>query len=225
MTAHASRWIYLVTDRRRLLPSARTTAQELAALEAQLDEAMAAGVDVIQLRELDLEITLLRSLTTRLAARARDTRTRLLVNDRADVARTAGADGVHLKADGPAAERVRPMLRTGSLVGRSAHSIEEIRTHRDADYLLVGTIFPTGSKPDARAAGPELLRQAVTATNVPIIAIGGVDADRASACAAAGAAGVAAIGLFLPEGQAPGALGPARAVAALRAALTPGAAS
>jgi thiamine-phosphate diphosphorylase len=212
-------WVYLVTDRRRLAPAARTTAGELAALEAQLEDAMAAGVDVIQLRESDLDGAVLRALAVRVAGRARATSTRVLVNDRADVARAAGADGVHVKADGPDASRVRPLLPAGSLLGRSTHSLDEVRRGQGADYLLYGTVFDTGSKPGAAARGVEALREAVAASPAPVIAIGGIDAARAARCAAAGAAGVAAIGLFLPEGCAPGALGAARAVAALRAAL------
>jgi thiamine-phosphate pyrophosphorylase len=212
--------VYLVSDRRRLLPCARSTAEELAALEAQLEEAMAAGVDVIQLRESDLEADLLRSLAARLAARARGTATRVVVNDRADVAVAARADGVHLRADGPPVERVRPLLRHGSLAGRSVHTLEEIPRNQAADYLLFGHVFPTESKPGAPAHGVAALRAAAAASRVPLIAIGGIDAERAAWCVEAGAAGLAAIGMFLPEGRAAGALGPARAVAVLRAALT-----
>ena len=78
--------LYVVTDRRRLAPGARTIRDEIAALEAWLDDALDAEVDVIQLRERDLDGGPLRELTAWLCDRARGRRTRILVNDRADVA-------------------------------------------------------------------------------------------------------------------------------------------
>ena len=107
MIARASGWVYLVSDRRRLLPSARTNAEHVAALEAQIEEAVTAGVDVIQLRERDLDGGLLCSLARRAIRRAAGTTTRILINDRADVAVAAHADGIHLRGDGPAIARVR----------------------------------------------------------------------------------------------------------------------
>jgi len=220
MTPRAPGWVYLISDRRRLLPSARTTAEELRALVAQLEEATAAGVDVIQLRERDLEAAVLASLAERIVRRAAGTHTRVLVNDRADVAIASAAHGVHLRADGPPARRVRSIVPPPNVIGRSTHTVDDVVQHDDADYLLFGSIFPTASKPDAApAAGIDRLREAAHRSPVPVIAIGGIDADRAAACVEAGAAGVAAIGAFLPEGRAPGALGAGRAVAALRAAL------
>jgi thiamine-phosphate pyrophosphorylase len=92
------------------------------------------------------------------------------------------------------------------------------------DYLMLGTMFPSASKPaGAPVQGLDVLTRATAATPVPVIAIGGIDPDRARECAAAGAAGVAGISVFLPEGRAAGALGPARATVALRSALIEGA--
>lgn len=219
MVSRAPAWVYLISDRRRLRPSARTTTEELRALEAQLEDAMAAGVDVIQLRERDLEAGVLVSIAARLLRRAAGTPTRVLVNDRADAAVASAAHGVHLRADGPPAGRVRAILPPPALIGRSTHTIGEVVQHGDADYLLFGAVFPTASKPDTAVAGIDRLREAARRSRVPVIAIGGIDVDRAAACVEAGAAGVAAIGVFLPEGHAPGALGPGRAVDQLRAAI------
>ena len=219
MIARASGWVYLVSDRRRLLPSARTDAEQLTALEAQIEEAVAAGVDVVQLRERDLEGGLLCALARRAIRRAAGSTTRILINDRADVTAASQADGVHLRGDGPAIARVRTLLRPGGIVGRSAHTIGEVRRHADADYLMFGTVFATESKPGAAASGLESLRTVTAASRVPIVAIGGISSDNAAACVQAGARGLAAIGLFLPQGRSRSAIGIPRAVAVLRAAF------
>ena len=211
--------ICLVTDRHQLCPDARTEASALRQLESWLDDAID-RVDLIQVRERDVEGRRLLALADRLARRTRGTRTRLVVNDRADVAVAAGLDGVHLRADGPAVSRVRSLGPHGWLVGRSVHGLDEVRAQSAADYLLFGTMFPTGSKPPGTPVqGADALSAAVRATSVPVVAIGGITAARARVCFETGAAGVAAIGLFLPEGQKPGALGVRRAVSELRAAF------
>ncbi len=95
--------------------------------------------------------------------------------------------------------------------------------HGRADYLLVGTVFPSESKPDGPAPiGLEGLRAAAAAGPAPILAIGGVDVANAAGALRPGARGIAAIGAFLPEGRAPGALGVDRAVPAFRDALSAG---
>jgi len=212
-------WICLVTDRRGLSPGARTTRDELLAVEAQVAEAIAAGVDLIQIREPDLDAAMLAALTKRLVDRAADGTTRIIVNDRADVARAAGAAGVHLRADGPPAARVRPLGPSGWTVGRSIHTPEDARLANATDYVIFGTVFRSGSKPaDAPIAGVEGLSAAVIASAVPVLAIGGITPAGTVACRDAGAAGVAAIGAFFPPGLRPGALGPAEAVLAFRRA-------
>jgi thiamine-phosphate pyrophosphorylase len=208
-----------VTDRRQLSPAARTVAAEVARLEAWLDEAIDT-VDLIQIRERDLDGGDLHALAARLAQRSRGTRTRVVINDRADVALAAGLDGVHLRADGPDTGRIRALGGASWLVGRSVHRQDELLAHSSASYFLFGTVFPTGSKePPAPAQGLEALTAAVRTTDRPVLAIGGITPARAAGCFRAGAAGVAAISLFLPEGHAPGSLGIIRAVAELRAAF------
>jgi thiamine-phosphate diphosphorylase len=212
--------VSLVTARTLLTPDARTVREEIFALERWLDEAIAAGVDLVQVRERDLDIEVLTGLVSRLVLRARSTSTLVVVNERAEVAIAAGADGVHLRADGPPTDRARTLRAAPWIVGRSVHPGDELGAHRQADYLLFGTVFGGGSKPaTAPLAGLRALRDAAAATTVPVVAIGGITPERARACVAAGAAGVAAISLYLPEGRAAAALGPARAVQALRAAM------
>lgn len=219
MTAFPVPAVCLVTDRRRLSPDARTPADEIARLESWLDEAIGA-VDLIQIRERDLDGARLLSLAARLAQGSRGSPTRVVINDRADVALAAGLDGVHMRADGPRIERVRSLGRPSWIVGRSVHSLEEVRAHTSADYLLFGTVFPTASKrPEAPARGLDALSAAVEATDRPVLAIGGITPTRATACFHAGASGVAAISLFFPEGRAPGSIGIRRAANELRAAF------
>jgi thiamine-phosphate diphosphorylase len=115
---------------------------------------------------------------------------------------------------------VRAIAAAGWLIGRSVHSTDEARAARAEDYLIFGTVFSTDSKPvGALLQGVDRLSAAVEATAVPLLAIGGIDADRAHACRQAGAAGVAAVGLFLPPGRAKNGLGIERAADALRAAM------
>jgi thiamine monophosphate synthase len=115
---------------------------------------------------------------------------------------------------------VRLCGEAGWIVGRAVHSLEEARSEPAADYLLFGTVFPSASKPDGTPAqGVARLAEVVAAASVPVLAIGGIDAERAARCRGAGAGGVAAIGLFLPPGRAPGAVGICAATAALKDAL------
>ena len=218
MTGFPCPAICLVTDRRRLAPGARTTREELAALERYFDDVVAAAPDFVQVRESDLDAGVLTDLVTRLVARARRSLVRVLVNDRADVALAAGADGVHLRSDGPAVGRLRA-LSPSWIVGRSIHVGEVVAPHQEAAYLLFGPVFSTASKPGVPPAGVQALASAARDSTSPVLAIGGIDPPRAAQCWRQGAAGVAGIGIFLPSGLAPDALGPARAVNELRAAM------
>jgi thiamine-phosphate pyrophosphorylase len=211
--------VCLVTSRRRLAPEARTLDDELRALDRWLDEALG-RVDLVQIREPDVDARRLTDLVARVVARARGTRTAVLVNDRADVARAAGADGVHVPAAGAPVARVRSCGPAGWIVGRAVHGFQEAQAEPTADYLLFGTVFPSASKGQgAPVQGAARLAEVVAGTSVPVLAIGGLDPGGATQCRAAGAAGVAAIGLFLPPGREAGSLGVSAAAAALRDAL------
>jgi thiamine-phosphate diphosphorylase len=166
-------------------------------------DAVRAGVDLIQLREPGLEASALLSLAAQLVGMTRGTPTRVVVNDRLDVAIAAGAHGVHLRGDSIPPARARSMAPAGFLIGRSVHGTEEaVRVARDADYFIAGTVFPTPSKPGLRQyLGLEGLGAIVRSVPVPVLAIGGVSMERIEAVAATGAAGLAAIGLLNGEGQ------------------------
>jgi thiamine-phosphate pyrophosphorylase len=187
----------LVTDRRRF---GRDHRDAVSAVVDQVERAAAAGIDLVQIREREIDDRLLVALVERVLAAVAPTAARVLVSERVDVALAAGAHGVHLPADGLSARDARRLLPDGALVGRSVHSEREVRAAAQAggcDYLVFGTVFPSRSKPDGHlVAGLEGLAAACRATELPVLAIGGVTVERADAIAAAGAAGVAAIDLF-----------------------------
>lgn len=158
-----------------------------------------AGVNLIQIRERDLDDCDLLPLTVRCVAAVAGTHARVVVNDRLDVALAARAHGVHLRSDSFEACRVRSIAPAGFLVGRSIHGVDDARRADEndgLDYLIFGTVFETGSKAGRRPAGPGALEEIASATAIPVLAVGGVTAENASLVARAGAAGIAAIGLF-----------------------------
>jgi thiamine-phosphate diphosphorylase len=170
--------------------------------------AVEAGVDVLQIRERDLEASELARLCEDVLAVARGTRSRVVVNDRVDVALACGAHGVHLRRDSMPPAVVRAMTPRGFLIGRSVHSLEDAaRVASSVDYLIAGTVWATASKPGLQTAkllGSEGLSRLVHQLKVPVLAIGGVSIERIGAVASSGAAGVAAIGLFIgPQRQGP----------------------
>jgi thiamine-phosphate pyrophosphorylase len=190
--------LHLVTDRRQLAPGAGGL-EAVACVVDQARHAVAAGVDVIQIRERDLEARELASLVTSVVEVARGSSTRVVVNDRVDVALATGAHGVHLRGDSLDAQHVRAVAPPGFIVGRSVHSLEQAQSAGPVDYLTAGTIWPTRSHPaDWPLLGLAGLEAITRAMQVPVVAIGGVAPDRFADIAAVGAAGVAGIRLFMP---------------------------
>ena len=189
--------ICLVTDRRRLSTESDATER----LVELVGAAVQAGIDLVQVRERDLEARALTALVRRCVEAARGSRTKILVNDRSDVAIAADADGVHLRSDSIPVPAMRSLLGNAAMIGRSVHSAAEAAAARGGvDYLLFGTMFQTSSKAEGHPfATPDALRDAcLAAEGVPVLAIGGITAERAAGLARLGAAGVAGIGLFLP---------------------------
>jgi thiamine-phosphate pyrophosphorylase len=172
------------------------------ALLALIGTAARAGVDLIQIRERDLDAGALAGLTRDAIDAVSGTAARIVVNDRLDVALAAGAAGVHLRGDGLPAARARTIVPEGFLIGRSVHSEDEaarIEAAGGCDYLMFGTVFPSASKPaDHRAAGLDALTRVCARVRIPVIAIGGITVSVAGDVRRAGAAGVAAIGAFTP---------------------------
>lgn len=196
--------VCLVTDRRRLThqPSGPMTLPA-AALAGIARPAAEAGVDLIQIREPDMHGADLARAVAAVVDATRGSRTRVIVNDRLDVALASGAHGVHLRADSIPPQAARSIAPPGFLIGRSVHTQEEAREHAAAvDYLIAGTVFPTTSKPAAaRLLGIAGLKAIASAVRVPVIAIGGISVGDIGAIASAGAAGIAGISVFLPGGS------------------------
>jgi thiamine-phosphate diphosphorylase len=186
---------------------------------AQAAEAAKAGVDLIQLRERDLEGADLTRFARRLIEAAAPAK--VIVNDRADVALAARAHGVHLRGDSFDATRLRAIAPAAWLIGRSIHEpADAAASGRAVDYLVFGSIYPTVSKPGGPAAGVAELKKVAAAADAPVLAIGGITLARLPELVAAGAAGIAGIELFLPpKAGFPGRPGIAVAVRAIRAAF------
>ncbi len=182
--------ICVVTDARG--DAVRTAARIRAAADA--------GVDLIQIREPLLPARALLELTRQACDIARGTSTRIVVNDRLDIALRANAHGVHLRGSSYPAARVRAAVTGEFLIGRSVHDLDEaVSAERKGgcDYLLFGTVFPSGNKPEGhRIAGLQMLREVCAGVALPVIAIGGITRATAADIPQTGAAGIAAIGLF-----------------------------
>ncbi len=195
--------VCMISDRRRLGDDGE------AALIRRIASAARAGVHLVQIRERDMPDGALLTLVTQAVDAVRGTRTRILVNDRVDVAIAAGAHGVHLRGDSAPASRVRMVAPPFFLIGRSVHALDEIAyvvADGDVDYLLFGTVFETASKPNRLSTGVAGLAAAVNAAaTVPVIAIGGMTLSSAGQLGATGCAGFAAIGQFadVPESDIP----------------------
>lgn len=177
--------LHLVTDR------LRCGGRDLLVV---VEAALAGGVGAVHVREKDLPAGELYRLAVALLPLTRRAGALLLVNDRLDVARAAGADGVELPATGLPVDAARRLWPEG-IVGASVHSPEAAaRAAREgADFVLLGTIYRTASHPGVAGAGPALVRRAVAATACPVVAIGGITAANAPEVRRAGAQGVAVI--------------------------------
>ena len=188
----------LVTDRRRLRPGAATFGAAMRALLDQAAWAAGAGIDLLQVREPDLETAPLAELVTALVAGVAGSGTRVVVNDRTDVALACRAHGVHLRHDSVPSDAARRIVPPGFLIGRSVHSTAQARAAGPVDYLIAGTVFASRSKAgNAPLLGIDGLAEIVQAVSVPVLAIGGMTPARLDEIAAAGAAGAAGIGLFI----------------------------
>jgi thiamine-phosphate diphosphorylase len=195
----------LVTDRKRCGPQG---------LRAAVGAAIDAGIDAVQLREKDLPAVELYDLAIEFRAMTAG-RCRLIVNDRLDVALAVNADGVHLPEQGLPTAAVRRLTPAGFLAGRSVHSASAARTAGtdDLDYVELGTIFETASKPGLAGAGLDLIRDATTNLRIPCLAIGGIDTANARSVLDAGATGIAVVSAILKASDV------GQAVRTLRASL------
>ena len=190
----------LVTDRRRRGQAiGAPEAEWVAVLREQVEAAADAGIDYVQVREADLEARDLAELVRSLLELTRSAATQLLVNDRVDVAIATNAAGVHLKEQGILPDAVRRIAPPGFVIGCSIHTTAAIPARRAADFLVAGTVMPTASKRAPDYLNEDGLRQIVeAAAGQPVMGIGGLDERSIPFLASSGAAGLAAIGAFIP---------------------------
>jgi thiamine-phosphate pyrophosphorylase len=188
--------IYYITDRRQLPRAAGESPEDV--LRKQVRAAMRAGVDYVQIREKDLEGRALAELVESIAGMPEKKTARLLVNERADIARSCGADGVHLPADSLPVAAVRNWVGKNWIVGVACHSVAEVERAAEAgaDYVLVAPVFDTASKPGMKPMGLAAFGEICRRAAVPVFALGGVTESNARSCIEAGAKGLAGIRLF-----------------------------
>lgn len=191
--------LYLIT-RGATTEATTSDAPEFKQILDQISAAVAAGIDLIQIREKQLTARVLFELVSEAGKLTRAARTQLLVNDRADIALAAGADGVHLTTRSLKVATIREALGDELLIGASTHSLDEIRSARadGAEFVVFGPVFETKSKPQF---GPpqgleELARVVRAVAGFPVLALGGISTSNAADCLAVGAQGISGIGLF-----------------------------
>lgn len=160
-----------------------------------LDATIAGGCRMVQLREKAWPSGRLLPVAERLRARCRAAGVTFIINDRIDLALALAADGVHLGQDDLPPRLARPLLRAGMLLGLSTHSVEQARAAQaaGADYVAVGAMFPTATKPDFELVGPDLVRKLRDEIRAPLVGIGGITPENVGDVIRAGAAGVSVI--------------------------------
>ena len=177
--------LYLITDARSALQP----------FEAFLEAAVAGGVGMVQLRDRELDDAELLRVATRGAEVCARLGVPFIVNDRADIAKIAGADGVHLGQDDVPPSLARRILGQAAIVGLSTHSPEQINAaeREPVDYIGVGPIHATPTKPGRPAVGAALVGYAAAHCSRPFFAIGGLEPSNVAEVLAAGGRAVSVL--------------------------------
>jgi len=152
-------------------------------------EAIAGGAGCLQLREKELDEQELLARARQLNKLCREQEVLFIVNDRPDIAVLADADGVHVGQEDMSVADARRIVGPDRLVGISTHTPEQFRAAVEQlpDYIAVGPMFPSSTKPQTNVPGPELRALAVRETEIPIVAIGGITPDKLDTLSSAGA--------------------------------------
>lgn len=158
-------------------------------------QAIAGGADVIQLRHKEASSKELMKLGRQLRSLTRKEKIIFIVNDRVDIAYGVDADGVHLGQDDLPLEIARSILGKKKFIGISTHSLPQAlkAQEKGADYIGVGPVFSTPTKPDYRVIGTTLIEEMEDRINIPFVAIGGIDETNIGEVIASGARRVAVV--------------------------------
>lgn len=203
-------------DRRQRLQNARLYLVCDARPDGFLEAALRGGVDVIQLRMKHESDELILDAAARFAAACSAYGALFILNDRPDLVELAGADGVHVGQDDMGVERARELVGAQRLVGLSTHSPQQIDAALGVDYIGVGPVHETPTKPGRPAVGTDLVRYASVHAHVPFFAIGGIAASNVGPVLDAGATRVAVVRALTEADD------PEPAARALRSALVAG---
>jgi thiamine-phosphate pyrophosphorylase len=206
-----------VIDRHARLGSARLYLVCDDRPERFLAAALSAGVDLVQLRMKDATDVSIVATGRRFAQAAAEHGALFILNDRPDLVAAAGADGVHVGQDDMAVAEARALVGPDRLIGLSTHTPEQIDAagDLDVDYIGVGPVHATPTKPGRPAVGLELVRYAASHAAVPFFAIGGIARENVDAVRAAGAERIAVVRALTEAAD------PASAARRLRAAISP----
>lgn len=175
-----------------IAPSAKRSARPLTWI---VEQAILGGAAVIQLRDKEATDHEMTRLAEELLTITRRYKVPLIINDRIHVARRSGADGVHLGQEDASLEEGRSLLGAAAIIGRSTHSPEQALEAQEQgfDYLGIGPVFQTPTKPGYQPVGLELVRFAAKNIRIPFVAIGGIDESNVKRVREAGAKTVAVV--------------------------------
>jgi thiamine-phosphate pyrophosphorylase len=195
MLATRSCQTWSVSARRQRLQNARLYLVCDAQSDAFLNAVLRGGVDIVQLRMKDADDRVVLDAAHRFAAATAEHGALFILNDRPDLVEQAGADGVHVGQDDVGVARARELVGGDRLVGLSTHNQGQIDRAADEalDYIGVGPVHATPTKPGRPAVGLELVRYAAEHATLPFFAIGGIDPANAGAVHAAGARRLAVV--------------------------------
>ncbi|MXP78157.1 thiamine phosphate synthase [Lachnospiraceae bacterium WCA-9-b2] len=184
--------LYLVTDRKMM--STRTLGEAVV-------QAVAGGCTMVQLREKEISALDFYMLALEIKKITDGYGIPLIINDRIDIAMAVGAAGVHIGQKDIPADIVRKVIGKDKLLGVSAGSVAEAvkAVEAKADYLGVGAMFPTETKPDAKYVSMEELREIRRAVDIPIVVIGGINRENAMLFKSMGIDGLAVVSAVIAE--------------------------
>ncbi len=185
--------LYVITNRHLCAPKP---------LLAVVSEILDVGVNVIQLREKDLDDVALFKLAKSISDLCQTNNAYLFINSNIKVAMDVGASGVHLPDIDVSVDKVKAQSESDLLIGCSIHDVDAAkkRETEGADFIIYSPIYPTAAKPQyGPAAGVGNLKKLVKQVNLPVFALGGVTPERVDECLGAAAAGVAVMsGIMSP---------------------------